>query len=110
MWHYIKGILIGLLLLWLLLFTCLAISDGIREAWLYSHTLVIVTLGLLQTITRGTGIWIALFIILSTWIWSFGKARRPHPTAAGYAPVGAILESEAQPPVQTEARLGSEQK
>jgi hypothetical protein len=86
LWHYIKGFLIGLLLLWLLLFVSFAVSDGFVKAAIYSVTLAKAGIGYFQKLTSGTGIWISLFVILSAWIWSFGKKRQPQPVVLGSNP------------------------
>ena len=92
MWSYVKGLLLGLFLLWLVLMLSFAISDGFIMAIIYGVLMARTALTLLQKVTGGTGLYILVFLIFSLWVWSF---RRRHRTAA--APASPAPEVQPAP-------------
>ena len=75
MWSYIKGILIGLLALWLLMLGVLAVNDGIVKAGMFLTLLTKSAVTLFQKATGGTGIYLVGFAVLAIWVWSFAKKK-----------------------------------
>ena len=97
MWSYVKGLLIGIFLLWLLLFISFAISDGAARASIFSVVLAKAVLGNFQKATGGKGIYITGFLILSIWVWSLGKKRRPEPAAYQSPNPDSLIQDSDQP-------------
>ena len=87
MWSYVKGILLGLFLLWLILVLSFAWSDGFVAAVVYGVLMAQTAFNLLQKGTAGTGAYILLLLIISLWLWSFRRNHRlkraPEKTASG---------------------------
>ncbi len=96
MWSYVKGLLLGLFLLWLILVLSFAFSDGFLSALIYGVLIARTAFFLLQKATAGTGLYILVFLILSLWVWSFRRKRLAAVVPAGQAPELQISAASAE--------------
>lgn len=76
MWSYVKGLLLGLVLLWLVLVLSVSAGNGLMMGGIFGFIIVKSAISQVQRSTGGVGLYAALFLILALWIWSFGKNKR----------------------------------
>lgn len=79
MWSYVKGLIIGLGLLWLMLFVSLTLSGGFSAAIVFSKVVTLGAFHSLQSITHGWGFWLILLGLAILWFRENAQKRKSPP-------------------------------